>query len=223
MMPNLIPLYMYLGHPMRRPERHYDYVIARQGIVKRVETPYASADVLLVPIAEELIGLNLATYPLQPLRLKVPRIPGRLLQNTLIDARANIDREVMYHFRYTSEAGWVVSRPEQRQDAAWVGYTEPDPAGIVLEMHSHNVMSAFFSPTDDADERGGRFYAVIGRLDRPEPQLVLRMGLYGHWLFNVPGLVLFEDLGPLVDTYIDRETTWPDPEPGWVSKLLPWR
>ena len=47
--PNLIPLYMYLGHPMQRPERLYDYVMAEQGIVKRVETPYTSVDTLLGP------------------------------------------------------------------------------------------------------------------------------------------------------------------------------
>jgi hypothetical protein len=96
---NLIPLYMYLGHPMPRPERLYDYVIAEQGIIKRVETPYASADALLAPITEKLIGLQLQPYPLQPLRLKVPRIPGRLLLDVLADARRHIHIEFMYHFR----------------------------------------------------------------------------------------------------------------------------
>jgi hypothetical protein len=62
-------------------------------------------------------------------------------------------------------------------------------------------MPAFFSETDDRDERGGRLYGVIGRLDTTQPQLVLRQGLYGHWLHNIPGLTLFDDLGPFVDAY----------------------
>ena len=221
--PNLIPLYMYLGHPMQRPERLYDYVIAEQGIIKRVETPYASADVLLAPIREKLIGLRLQPDPLQPLRLKTPRIPGRLLLDVLADARSNIDIEFMYHLRYSPEQGWSVTRPEQAQSWSRVGYSH-DPAGVVVDLHSHHTMPAFFSPTDDGDERGGRFYAVMGHLDQVHPHLILRLGLYGHWLYNVPGLALFDDLGPFVDTYVDEEAVYQEEtRDGWFSKLLPWR
>jgi PRTRC genetic system protein A len=220
---NLIPLYLYLGHPMHRPERLYDYVLAEQGIIKRVETPYASADALLVPISEWLTGLHLQPYPLQPLRLKIPRIPGRLLMDVLADARTNIEIEFMYHFRFSPEQGWTVTRPAQAQSWARVGY-QHDPTGVVLDLHSHHVMPAFFSSTDDGDEQGGRFYAVMGHLDRPNPQLILRLGMYGHWLLNVPGAVLFDDLGPFVDTYIDEAALCQvQPDPGWLSRLLPWR
>lgn len=220
----LIPLYLHLGQPVPRPERLYDYLIAAQGIIKRVESPYASADTLLVPISESLIGLHLQPYPLQPLRLKVPRIPGRLLLDVLADARSNIDLEFMYHFRYSPAQGWSVTRPEQAQSWARVGYSH-DPTGVVLDLHSHHTMPAFFSATDDGDERGGRFYAVIGHLDRAAPQLILRAGMYGHWLHNVPGLALFDDLGPFVDTYIDEAAVSVSPEPGdgWLSKLWSWR
>jgi len=221
---NLIPLYMYLGHPMPRPERLYDYVIAEQGIIKRVETPFASADALLIPITERLTGLHLQAYPLQPLRLKVPRIPGRLLLDVLVDARRQIDLEFMYHFRFSPEQGWTVTRPEQAQSWARVGYRH-DPTGVVLDLHSHHTMPAFFSATDDGDEKGGRFYAVMGHIDQPQPQLILRLGLYGHWLLNVPGLALFDDLGPFVETYVDEAAAigLAEPENGFFSKLLPWR
>ncbi|MCP4286039.1 MAG: hypothetical protein GY792_16565, partial [Gammaproteobacteria bacterium] len=109
---NLIPLYMYLGHAIPRPERLYDYLIAEQGIVKRVETPYVSADHLLVPIETSLTGLRLAEYPLQSLRFKLPRIPGHLLGDALADARQNIDLEFIYHFRFDPANGcWSVTRP----------------------------------------------------------------------------------------------------------------
>jgi PRTRC genetic system protein A len=208
---------------MPRPERLYDYVIAEQGIIKRVETPYASADALLAPITEKLIGLQLQPYPLQPLRLKVPRIPGRLLLDVLADARSNINIEFMYHFRYSSTQGWSVTRPEQAQSWARVGYRH-DPTGVVLDLHSHHTMPAFFSRTDDGDERGGRFYAIMGHIDQSSPQLILRLGMYGHWLYNVPGLALFDGLGPFVDTYVDRAAICPaESEDSWFSKLLPWR
>ena len=83
---NLIPLYLYLGQPVPRPARLYDYIISAQGIIKRLETQYVSADQLLVPIETPLTGLRLADYPLQPVRFKLPRIPGQMLRDALADA-----------------------------------------------------------------------------------------------------------------------------------------
>jgi hypothetical protein len=65
----------------------------------------------------------------------------------------------------------------------------------------------------------------MGHIDQPQPQLILRLGLYGHWLLNVPGLALFDDLGPFVETYVDEAAAigLAEPENGFFSKLLPWR
>ena len=100
MFENLIPLYLYLGYPIPRPEHLYDYLCAEQGIFKRVETRHASADTLLVPIQEKLTGLRLEPYPVQSLRLKVPCIPGQLLQEVLLEARRTPTLELMVHFRF---------------------------------------------------------------------------------------------------------------------------
>jgi hypothetical protein len=85
-------------------------------------------------------------------------------------------------------------------------------------------MPAYFSQTDDRDEQGGRFYAVIGRLDQDQPELVLRLGMYGTWLYNVPALALFEDVGPLVEVYTDEaevaQYAGPD---SWLDRVLRWR
>ena len=134
---NLIPLYMYLGSPLPRPEHLYDYLIARQGLVKRVESPVASADLLLAPIQADLIGLRLQPSPLQPLQLKVPRIPGRLLQAVLADARANIEQEVMYQVKLDAREGWSVTRPAQERAWARVGYRS-DPTGVILRSQTHS-------------------------------------------------------------------------------------
>ena len=52
---------------------------------------------------------------------------------------------------------------------------------MVAEFHSHGSSRAFFSKTDDADEQGFRIYGVVGRLDDPESELSLRVGVYGHF------------------------------------------
>jgi PRTRC genetic system protein A len=221
-----VPLYMYKrGQALPRPERLYDYVIAAQGVVKRVETRYSSVDVLVAPLDQQLTGLGLQPYPLQPLRLKVPRIPESLLLLALADARSHLPREAMYHFRFEAATGWRITQPPQDQTWARVGYHNDDPAGIVLDLHSHHTLPAFFSATDDSDEKEGRFYAVIGRLDLPHPELILRLGLYGHWLSNVPAVSLFEGLGPLVETHLDDAQTYESSppvlsSPGWLDRLL---
>ncbi len=230
-LPPLIPMYLYIGrHGMPRPPHLYDYILAEQGLIKRVESRIAAVDHLLAPVEDTLYGLNLQPYPLQPLRFKLPRIPGRLLAEVLADARRELDIEVMYHFRHDPAAGWSVSRPEQAQSRVSVGYRYTDPDQIILDLHSHHRMPAFFSPTDDRDERGGRFYGVIGHLDSDEPQLALRLGLYGHWLYNVPAGLLFDDPGPLLETWTDRgqgaalfEAIQPEPAPpggGWLTGLF---
>lgn len=220
----LIPLYLYVGpYGLPRPDHLYDYVLSTQGLIKRVETRYVSVDYVLVPMTTELIGLHLQPYPLRPLRFKPPRIPGRLLHEIMTDARAQSHLEVMYHLRYSAEQGWSVTRPQQHQASTRVRYTATDPSGIVVDLHSHGTMPAFFSPTDDRDERGGRIYAVIGHLDQPHPQLVLRLGTYGHWLTNVPALTVFEDLGPLLDIYLSSDAYQSDRRPeenNWLTNLF---
>src|SRR5262245_38257101 len=97
-----IPLYLYKGgYPLPRPGQLYAYALPGQGRVKRLETRHTSADMLLCPITARLYGLNLQAYPLAPLRFKLPRIPERLLLDTLADARQELGLEVMYQFKWT--------------------------------------------------------------------------------------------------------------------------
>ncbi|MCQ3972179.1 MAG: hypothetical protein DPW09_01890, partial [Anaerolineae bacterium] len=35
------------------------------------------------------------------------------------------------------------------------------------------------------------------------PEIVLRLGMYGFWLHNVPAGLLFDDLGPFVDSWLN--------------------
>lgn len=51
---------------------------------------------------------------------------------------------------------------------------------LVMEIHSHNMMAARFSKTDDADEQATRLYMVIGRLDRFYPEIRCRFACGGQ-------------------------------------------
>lgn len=60
-----------------------------------------------------------------------------------------------------------------------------------MDIHSHNTMSAFFSPIDDRDEKATRLYSVIGKLDTHNPQIRTRISNGGKFL-NIDPAQVFE-------------------------------
>jgi PRTRC genetic system protein A len=139
---------------------------------------------VLAPIARcQVRGLA----PLQPyFRLKVPRLPGHLLDTVLSDARRARCRngglkEALYHFHHdglAQSARVRVLKPPQRATVTSVVGVEGNASDILLDLHSHGNMGAFWSGTDNGDEQGFRMYGVIGRLDTA-PEIRLRLGVYG--------------------------------------------
>lgn len=61
---------------------------------------------------------------------------------------------------------------EKAQDENWVW---------VFDIHSHNHMSAFFSPTDDANEQSTGLYGVVGRVMDKMPQFKFRFSVEGQF------------------------------------------
>ncbi len=90
--------------------------------------------------------------------------------------------------------------------AARVRYTPPalpDDTTVVLALHSHHRLPAYFSRTDDGDEQGLALYVVVGRLDTAHPEVAIRAGAYGAWL-SVPWANVFAgDRGAFRDTQFD--------------------
>lgn len=192
---NPIKYHIYTGQPLPTPWP-YDYVLAGQGVIKRLETPHVYAEAM-VSAGAFIAGLK--PWPFETY-LKVPKIPATWLRSVLEHARRAgsndpVGRpiEQMYHFHYL-DTGWRVSVPKQEASTGRVSYRGGSEATVGLDLHSHHEMAAYFSQTDDRDEQGARFYAVIGRIFT-KPEIALRLGLYGDWLELDP-LFLFEGLGP---------------------------
>ncbi len=54
---------------------------------------------------------------------------------------------------------------------------------LIADIHSHNSMAAFFSGTDNRDEKEARIYGVMGRFDHSWPEIKFRAGDgTGGWL-----------------------------------------
>lgn len=188
-----------VGHLVARdglPERRglaYDYVVAGDGVFLATENELLS---VRVPVARCAVrGLG-PVYP--ACTLLHGRLSVRLWHDMLRLARrvAVLGREVLFTVVHdpaagpadeANEAGVAVGYrldvPDQVAGAARVAYRPPGPGTrVALELHSHHTLPARFSRTDDADEQRLCLYGVIGRLDRPCPEVALRVGAYGHYL-----------------------------------------
>ncbi len=151
----------------------YDYVLGSGGLHVQSESADLTARVLIAPC--EVRGLA-------PVEEKVELvhgpIPARLFEAGLrwfLDAPRT---ERFFAVRWDGVA-YRLAVPPQNGTASSLEY-EPLP-GVAAEFHSHGTFPAFFSKTDDEDEQGFRIYGVAGRLDAAEPELSLRVGVYGHF------------------------------------------
>lgn len=86
--------------------------------------------------------------------------------------------------------------PSQRVSGASVNFerdTELEArCPLVLETHSHNTMSAFFSGTDNADEKSDRFFGVIGKLNQSTPEMLFSF-VCGGKRVTVPRDAIFDE------------------------------
>ena len=119
----------------------------------------------LAPVAEKL-------------QLTHGPIPAGLFDVGLRWFQDDPDTERFFAVRWDGDAYRLVV-PPQTGTATRLAYQPP--VGVVAEFHSHGGSRAFFSATDDGDEQGFRIYGVVGRLDALQPELSLRVGVYGHF------------------------------------------
>ena len=197
------PVGYLVNHPGGLTGAHgvgYDYVLGAGGVYVQSESANMTARALVAPCTVR--GLAPTS---EKLELVHGPIPAWLFEVGLHWFRDAPETERFFAVRWDGRSYRLVV-PEQEGTATSLEYTPP--AGVVAEFHSHGSSRAFFSATDDRDEQGFRIYGVVGRLDDPEPELSLRVGVYGHFapldwpqVFDgpVPGLRLTGE-GPAPDT-----------------------
>lgn len=120
----------------------------------------------------------------------IPKIPCGILEQVIILYRAiskTISSEVYCAIVWDRvNKDFFIHVPDQEVSAATINYVNtpeiynnPDLA-VVMDIHSHVNMNAFFSGTDLADEMGTRFFGVIGKIDQPHPEMVVRAATNGE-------------------------------------------
>ena len=151
----------------------YDYVLGSGGVYVQSESAHLTARVPVAP------GTVRGLAPVaEKVQLAHGHIPARLFEVGLLWFQDTPDTERFFAVRWDGDAYRLVV-PPQAGTASSLAYRPP--AGVVAEFHSHGGSRAFFSATDDRDEQGFRIYGVAGRLDATQPELSLRVGVYGHF------------------------------------------
>ena len=123
-------------------------------------------------------------------QMSLPRLPAALLSQIIAFFRRvcveyGRDLEALVNVLWDrQENEYVLHVPPQKIDAMSVKTDlsqQPGPARFlhVMDVHSHNTMSARFSKVDDRDEQATRLYMVIGRLDRYYPEIRCRFACGG--------------------------------------------
>lgn len=96
----------------------------------------------------------------------------------------NAEYEAHCWILWNKEKGYYISVPKQTVSKASVNFVYDNdalPPGdiIVVDIHSHNTMGAFFSGTDDNNDKSGIYFSgVIGKLKDKEPATIFRFNLY---------------------------------------------
>src|SRR5262249_26982287 len=114
--------------------------------------------------------------------------------------------EILFHLEWAA-GQWLLHVPPQEGSASHVRPLEDGAdssyARVLIEVHSHHGMDAYWSETDNRDERSGfRLYGVLGRIFT-HPVLRVRVGMHGHFL-QVPAAQIF-DLPPGLHEALEEE------------------
>ena len=156
-----------------------DYITAGNGLYKRAVSDTFLA---MVPIIRWPAGTIPSLPDLEPTVIsRYGQIPPSLLIRAIYLARGACSAgatEAMYHIRFR-DSSFYLSSPRQERDAGHVGYTIAGHDPIIMDIHSHHTMRACFSDTDDRDELGLQLYGVLGQIHGLNPQIAIRVGVYG--------------------------------------------
>ena len=133
-------------------------------------------------------------------RYKLPKIPASILDAVIAYFRADLKNEAYVKVCYRKSSGeYFLVTGTQKVTPISVSYSidstllHDRDVIQVMDIHSHNIMSAHFSPVDDRDECYPGIFGVIGKLQHSVPSMAFRAGYEGIFA-SVPMADLFEEV-----------------------------
>lgn len=180
------------------------WIVARNGLFKRGTNAHLDALICVEPWTSLQLGdHHVGLLPSARWRQHRGRLCGRLLSIVLDHARqaatirSGIAQPVEQFYMVGLEGTrMVLVRPPQHPTSGHVTYEVPAHIVALADIHSHHAMPAYFSSTDDQDDRGLSVSVVVGRVWDSCPEIVCRINVHGHRQI-VPVETIFDDV-PLV-------------------------
>jgi len=158
----------------------YNYILAANGLYVQAENDHLKATIPIFKLEDGRPVRGLA--PLEKrVALKHGLIPAQFWYTAYDLFMQDLSSEwyvaiVWEHGRYE------LAQPPQSTTAASVSYERP--RNVVVDIHSHGTMKAFFSTTDDQDDQGLKVSIVVGSLDKGPAaggHVVGRTCVYGYY------------------------------------------
>jgi len=166
---------------LRESDKPINFLLTGRGAMKVMKNKIG----IFVSKTDDVPGLpNIS----EGLLLSVPKIPYYMFTQTISFFRAVMkkydDAEAMVQFYYDEEnKSYVVHCPDQIVSGAHIDFKRSqefdDKYILVMDIHSHNTMGAFFSGTDNADEQETRIFGVLGKLNNDIPEMKFRISVGG--------------------------------------------
>lgn len=155
--------------------RYHRYAGERELLTKIAETPIRFVDKTKLVERRQIVPGGVRV-PMQLLKDIENFFRTFMIKNVTSAAGyrpGHGDYEAMALILYNLDTQqYRVSIPAQKVSKASVTYDIDDKADneiVVVDIHSHNSMGAFFSGVDDRDDRSGAWVTgVLGKLDQPE-------------------------------------------------------
>jgi PRTRC genetic system protein A len=155
------------------PGDFFDYVLSGNGLFLNARNTHLAATICIAPA--EVRGLVPVTEKLQLIHGKIPR---RFYELALATALIRPIKERFVAVTWENNA-YHLDYPEQEGKEAHVAYAIPEK--LVLDIHSHGNMKAWFSGTDTADDQGFKLSMVIGKVEGKQPEYMMRLCCYGYF------------------------------------------
>ena len=166
----------------------YQYLTGRNGTFLQAARPGLE---LCLPVTRPVLPVR-GLAEIRP-SFRFHRIPAGFLAGMLQEARRQAPYETLFYLRRAA-GRWRCELPEQVQTRTSVVPVDPaDPAyrDALAEVHSHPPGApACFSPQDNRSEQLFRIYVVLGHIRQPQPEIAVRVGVYGQF-FRLPPKWIF--------------------------------
>lgn len=119
-------------------------------------------------------------------QLTAPKIPGKFIDQIVTRFRKDPSKEAAFQIFYDIETKeYELYEPVQKRSKASVHFIRNNrlemEKTLMMDIHSHGVMEAFFSVIDNRDEKGIQLYMVLGNLNCSSFSFKLRAGMAGYF------------------------------------------